>query len=371
MAIVLNECKSLEEELVMSYRRCHGWTHWLNVSSPGKDKGYFYNACTKFDDTWPAPLRLGRKYFRRVDYKDCPHLFDEYNRDVEEFTIDSPYIRSSYLALFTSGIEFYLLPDSTTRYITHKQEVGIPLRAGLDLALGGDATVLSVWKDNYCVGEWEWYIAHEPTLTAAIYERVMALGIPHSNVTADAANQGTPIIQRLGEMGMHIHGVHNQGAPKNKRIFVNRRAELAFNFRRLVLDRRLALDGMSTKLRRQMTEIMYFINDEEGKRRMQIEDKKLFRARHGYSPDHFDAAVLAHAQQNHYIFASVASAAAATAPVREKLETLEQAWEAVYGRHKTRAINNGAYRTSGGFSGRQIGRPLQRLNAQLGSYRRN
>ena len=43
MAIIVNEGKSVTEDIHGALRRCTGYNYWLEVSTPGEPKGFFYN----------------------------------------------------------------------------------------------------------------------------------------------------------------------------------------------------------------------------------------------------------------------------------------------------------------------------------------
>jgi len=360
MAIVLNECKSLEPEVVMAFRRCHGYTHWLNISSPGEPFGYFYEKCVSPNAVaYPKPMLPGIEYFRRISHEQCPHLKHEYERDILEFGEDDPYILSSYKALFCSATQLYIIRPEDLRYeYPARASLELPRRAGLDLSLGGDATVLSVWEGNYHVLEWIVREPHEPTLTAMISEKIRELDIDASQVYADAGGLGAPIIQRIRENGLAINGVFNNGAPRNKRAYKDRGTELAFNLRRLVLDKILNLDGTSQRLRREMSARYYSIKD--GKKI--LEPKVEFRARCGYSPDRFDAAILAHAGITHHAFRAAVRSAPNPAERGRPPVNWQQEMEQIYGKLDDRAANSGAWRTSGTFSRRRPGHAVRHPN---------
>ena len=349
MAIVLNEGKSLKNELVMSFRKCHGYTHWVTVSSPGEANGYFYDRCHDTAQVrYPAPLELGRYYHRKITWEDCPHLKAEYERDAAEFGANSPYVRSSYGAEFTAEGVLVLIDPYAMTYQYPAPMSMLPRRAGIDFALGGDACVMSIWEDNYFVREIEWYTRHEPTLTPLIADAIDVNRIPLSNIYGDAGNFGTVIMQRLGEMGYPINGVHNQAAAARKKVFLNRGTELAWNFRRIIVDKRLNLSKISSKLRRQCSERLYFLKDGN---KLQLEAKPDFRKRRGYSPDHLDAAILAHAGVQAAMFAPTV-APAEPEPVTVT-DTILRNWEKIYGKFK-RPGNGAIYRTSGCQPGKKV-----------------
>lgn len=366
MAIILNEGKSLDAELVMSFKRCHGYTHWLNISSPGDPSGYFYEKCQAPQQVWPAPVARGQWYFRRIDWTACPHLADEYKRDVEEFGLESPYIQSSYLAQFSTTNQLYIVAPNRIVYdYPAPNSFGMPRRAGLDLALGGDVAVLSIWEGNTFIKEREFFERHEPTLTRLLVAAIDEEQIPPSQVYADAGGTGTPIIQRMHEAGCMVNGVLNQGSPRNKKVFYNRGAELAINFQRLVYDKILNLSKASSKLKRQMG--MRYYTFKQGQ--ILLESKIEFRARTGFSPDHFDAAILAHAGVNHAILNEAAKTANSEDEKRKVPGNVWDDWNNIYGDLDNTTARAGAYRTGGFFGQRSIGTALQGVTERLGAAR--
>src|SRR5204863_301163 len=44
MAIIVNEWKSVDDEITKALRRCTGFNYWLGISSAGEDSGAFYRA---------------------------------------------------------------------------------------------------------------------------------------------------------------------------------------------------------------------------------------------------------------------------------------------------------------------------------------
>ena len=345
MAIVLNECKSLEPEIVLAFKRCHGYTHWLNISSPGDPIGYFYERCMTPKNVWPQKMALGEPTFRKITVHDCPHLLAEFQRDtdpVDGFSIEHPYIQSSYLANFVETSKLRIIPQARLIYdYPAKSKMGLPRRAGLDLSLGGDATVLSVWEGNYQVAEITFRERHEPTLTRLICAKIEEMGLDANQVVADAGGAGTMIIQRIRDEGFQIQGIHNGARAKQPKVYVNAGSETAMRFARLITDKLLNLQGVSDKLKRQMTERLYFVK--EG--RIQLEAKPDFRARTGYSPDEFDAAILAHVNCGAYVFRS---ASVENKPAPNILgKQFQQEWESIYGKPSTSSTNTTNYRTSG------------------------
>ena len=364
MAIILNECKSLEPEIVLAFKRCHGYTHWLNISSPGDPIGYFYEKCMTPKNVWPQPLVLGESYLRRITVHDCPHLKAEFVRDTnpeDGFDVSHPYIQSSYLAQFVEAGKMRIIPQDRILYAYPAKTNELPRRAGLDLSGGGDATVLSVWQGNYFVGEWEWRERHEPTLTMLVCGKIKELDIAPEQVVCDAGSMGTGIIQRMREEGLNVSGVHNQSAAKNKKVYLNRGAEMAMSFARLVTDKVLNLNGISQKLKRQMTERFYEVKDA----RIRLETKPDFRARCGYSPDNFDAAILAHANYPIHVFRAVDNADPDSKKPKDLGQNFKQEWESIYGKLDNDKARADLYRTSG-VNGRHTNQSVVDTHRRLG-----
>jgi hypothetical protein len=362
MVICLNECKSLDEAVIMAFKRCHGVTHWLNISSPGDPTGHFYEACANPHAVWPQPIVFGKKYFRRITVYDCPHLKSEFTRHLEDFDINSPFIRSSFLAEFSeSSIMLIVPPERIVYNYPVASALGMPRRCGIDLAFsaGGDATVMSIWEGNYQVAELEFNISYEPALTTVLCAKLDEYNVPATQAYVDGGGGGSTVIDRMREAGYAVNKVLNQNAAVNKRAYVNRGAELTFNFRRLILDQVLNLKSISAKLKVQVSKRHYFFKDT----RIQLESKIEFRARFGYSPDHFDAAILAHCGCNIYVFRALDAEkpAVQTGINQPSLAELKKNMEEIYGISSNKSANAGQWRTGGVFGRRYIGSPLRRL----------
>lgn len=364
MIIVLNEAKEFEDELITAFRKCHGYTHWVNVSSAGDPFGYFYEKCLKPDDQWPNPLKLGRNYFRKITVNDCPHLKSEFEFDLTEFDIDDPYIQNSYLSNFvTSGAFFVIPPDRLIYAFPPRDELGMPRRAGIDFGLGGDSTVISIWQGNHFIKEIEFNEAHEPTLTRMVCAAIRQENLECDQVCGDLGNFGQAIIPRIREDGLPILGLHNQSKPLNAKAYVNRGIETAMNFSRLVTDKLLNLDKLPSKLKRQMIQRQYFYKN--GKR--QLEDKAEFRARIGYSPNNLDAAILAHVNVSAHTLKAIS--ALILTQTADPNQHWKKEYEEIYGKLDNDRANAGVYRTSGTYGRREIGSPLRSINRRLAGSR--
>lgn len=368
MAIVLNECKSLSPAITDAFDRCHGYTHWVNISSPGKPVGYFYERCTKYHQCWPQAMVLGKWYHRHISYADCPHLQKAYERKVEELGPDHPLIQSSFRALFISGDQVFVVPlqDFNYAYPEKIRLPDLPRRAGVDLSLGGDLTVISIWEGNYFIKEIELQERHEPTLTRLLHAIFVQEKLEAKNVNADAGSFGITIIQRLQEAPYKyaINGIYNQGRALNPKVYENRVAEMAFNFRSMIQHRLLNLGKLSDKVKNQASARLYEFGDDG---RISLEPKKEYKARMGASPDHFDAALLANAHCNYFVLK------AAIHENRSRVESglidvpaqIHEEFKKIYGHTEYTATDANNLRRTSGVERKRIGAPVQRSDSRL------
>ena len=202
----------------------------------------------------------------------------------------------------------------------------------------------------------------QPKLLRALAEqRVKAVG----------SNNYRPVNVRViaatrRDLVREVNAVLNQARPRNKKVFYNRGAELAWNLRRLVYDQKLNLAKMSPRLDRQMPMRKYEIADNG---RIILEDKKEFRARAGFSPDHMDSAILANAGLSHHILKDITKNEEEQS--HKTPDEFYKQWNEVYGELDNHRANAGAYRTTGVFRHRQIESPIQGVAQRLGLARKH
>lgn len=284
MAIIVNEAKSVAEEIFKALRRCTGYTHWLNVSTPGEDRGYFYLSF----NNW--------KHKRRVDYTECTHMSDD--ERLEDLANDgehSAYYRSKWLALFTSVDGQYVIPRQTiTSLLANPPEdigAGWPLRIGIDLAAGSDETTVCVTRGNKVVKEL--YFREKDTTIAAdrINSFLLGLGLQfsHEHIYGDDGGVGHSIIDMLCRMGWQIRRIVNQSRAVKSTQFGNRGAELWDKAKRFFEEKLFNPTGLTQKTIDQLASRKYK-GISAGKTFLQ--SKKEAKAEGQHSPDRADAFIL-------------------------------------------------------------------------------
>lgn len=289
MLIVVNEGKSVTDEIHQALKRCTGFNYWLEVSSPGEPKGYCYSAAT----TW--------RYTRRVSYVDCPHLSDdEREEDKVLYGENSAYYRSKWLALFTStGGETIIPRELLDRLLQFPPNVtgfeAWPIRVGIDLSKGKDEIVLCFTKGNKCLKEIP-FRETDTTITADRIDRYLMdiLQCPdrkYEFIFADDGGIGGAIIDMLVRKGwINIKRIHNQSPAINKRHFGNRGAEAWDRVKRFFEEGIFDPTGLTDKTIDQLTSRK--TKDKLTGAKVYLQSKQEAKA-HGFdSPDRADAFIL-------------------------------------------------------------------------------
>lgn len=287
MCLIVNEAKSVTEEIHKALGRCSGYNYWLEVSSPGEPKGYLYHAFTNW------------KYSRRVTSYDCPHISpDEINDDKVLYGEQSAYFRSKHLALFTSLGGNVIIPIEVINRLKENPPafnlVGakwVP-RIGIDLSAGGDELCFAISVGNKQVVEETWK-ERDTTISAdRINSLLLKHNIPknHEYIFADDGGVGHAIIDMLVRKGWNIKRIHNQSPAINKRHYGNRGAEAYDRVKRLFEESLFNPAGMSDTCINQLCNRK--VKDKLEGAKVFLQSKKDAKA-HGFaSPDRADAFVL-------------------------------------------------------------------------------
>ena len=295
MAIIVNEAKSVEKPIFGALRRCTGYNYWLNVSTPGEPRGEFYDSWRY----WPNK--------KRVTVHDCPHQAkDEYEYDLKTLGEHDPLFRSKWLALFTSIGGRGVVNQLAWERLQEQLKAGnIPwikdiIRIGIDIALSnhGDETVISIWSGNKQLDQVTFRI-NDATRLADTIERELLKHVKktHEYIFADDGGVGRAVIDILRRRGwIGLKRVLNQSAPRSKKNFRNRGAELWYKFAKLI--EHLAIIPLNDeKLHEQIVNRKYKESD-QGIDKLLLESKQTCAARGEKSPDRADAAVIAFSDIN-------------------------------------------------------------------------
>jgi len=232
-AIIVNEGKSIAEPIWEALSRCNGFTHWIEVSSPGRPDGHFFRTCTSTRTTSSGANAVIKVV---VVSDDCPHLGGEdyIKRLVEIYGSRDHYmVKSMVDADFSSADEQVVITydiynrllayQINTEHIADTKNCG-----GLDLAFGGDEIRLQVRNGNKHLGGESLISKDTSVICNTINRWIIKWNLQTSVVYTDAGGLGAPIVSLLrGQYGLKcITPINNQWSAKNGIAYKNLGVEI-------------------------------------------------------------------------------------------------------------------------------------------------
>ena len=293
MAVLIDEAKTITDEMFQAFSRFTGYSQWIEVSSPGAMDGQFYKNCSLAQQKAGAgrcdPLQLGKIYERKVTAFECPNIPRAHIEAVKvQFGENSLPYRTGILAEFTSLEDAAVIKQEKTIYPAPEwHDLGQPLRAGIDLSLGGDETVCIITSGNKVVHKYIWHIEDSAVLRDKIKTTLAYHQVDPANANCDGGGLGKVVIQMLWAAGCMVKKINNESAAVYKREFLNRGMEMYWKVMRLVEEKVLILPHEDAVLMHQLvTRRQEYRN---GKLKLQSKEEL------SESPDRADAYVLAYA----------------------------------------------------------------------------
>lgn len=302
MMLIMNEAKSIKEELFDALSRCTGYSHWLEISSPGPRLGHMYRAASNAS-AYPNPVDLGMYYFRKVTAYECPHIPKAHIQAMAyDKGEDSPWFKSSILAEFSDFDEPIAIPcntwDKCFNFPCTPQ--GNDIAIGLDLAAGGNENACFVRRGNRVIHFFAF--RQEDTVFAAnmIDKQLEPWKGTDYVFRADDGGVSHAINDMLRTKGWRILRTNNQSQAYNPKEYLNLGAQFYFHVKRLMERNDIILPGARNresptpplypevaKLREQLTSRRYKGEDStQGKYALEPKEKG------ANSPDRGDAFVL-------------------------------------------------------------------------------
>lgn len=302
MAIVINEAKSVVDPIFDAFKRCNGYNRWIEISSPGRTGGHFYNMWRRCVQ-WPEKYKPNttRWYGRRVTAYECPHISRNVIEDDKLILGESSSLfRSIYLAEFTDlGEQVIVTQEMIEKCLARNHEhISKFPTAGIDLSLGGDETTGYCINGNKILESFGFRgvtdaIKCAETVVGYLNSWRNSYGLKPEYVAADDGGVGRGILDIIRRSGWEVRRVCNQSAAINKTQFLNRGCELYHNVRRLCEIGMLNFDEVrDAALLDQLKSRRYKQHATLGK--LVLETKADAKADGRGSPDRADAYVLAH-----------------------------------------------------------------------------
>lgn len=294
MLVIVNEAKSVSEATFTAMERWTGYNIWLNVSSAGLMMGTFFRNVSRAV-SYPKPYVHGQLYTRCITAYDCPHIAKSTIQRKKE-TLDPNVFANIYLGEFLSNGDECVIPQDALIAARRQPPLHYGLSdmaGGLDLSLGGDATVLVTRKGNAIHAMDEWKMSNAVALAQAISQKLKDRGYVKDKtpIYADIGGLGQPIASMLTFIhGWNIIPILNNRKARNSKMFCHGGTEDWFNFKELVMKKELVWKVSSNILDQELTTRLFF-RDDNGV--VHLQSKPDAKAKGNHSPDHADALVLA------------------------------------------------------------------------------
>lgn len=291
LILITNEAKSIDPTILAAMDRCRGYSHWLEVSSPGGRSGTFYKNW-KRANKYPSALKAEPfKYFgRQVTYHDCPHISEaEAQIVLDKHGEQSLIYQTSFLANFYEEEGDVVIPATFVESCDTVAPTGDDIGIGLDCAAGGDETVVMIRRGNRLV---KWKAFTESNIKrAANTVNDFLHEVKHGTYifNADDGGVGRGFLDELVYLGWTIQRRHNQSLAYNKAKFLNLGAEIYWHTRDL-FQARLIVAPTDDDTRRQL--FTRKKDTQEGSGKIKLPSKRLLREQGIQSPDRADAFVL-------------------------------------------------------------------------------
>lgn len=295
LCVIVNESKTVPDAMFEALQRCT-FNRWLEVSSPGKTSGHMFENY-KRALVWPERYEKDKWYARKISAYDCPHISATRVEDEkEQYGEHHPWFRSARLAEFTSMDEQVVITLENIRklQLINPEPKDGTLRAGLDLAAGGDENALFIVRGNEVIGS-EIFRAEDTNVTVnAVIDFLHKWGFrpdKASNIFADHGGVGASYAGHFREKGWEFSWIMNQSPALRRAQYGNRGAEMWFQFAKLIEHGCVVLPTKDNKLISQLTSRYYRQHLTTGK--IILEAKREAKAKGHGSPDRADALVLA------------------------------------------------------------------------------
>jgi hypothetical protein len=294
-AIIVDEGKTVADDIYDALERCTGYTHRLEISSAGKSSGRFYSM-------WHNKEIEDVVLKKRITAFMCPHIpVEEINQKIKKYGLHDPLIRSSIYSEFTSTdqqvvITRELLLKSASLCSEHY--IFGPLRAGFDLAAGGDENSMSVWLGNKEISAYHCKYGDTSKTVREYIDFIQSFKgqLKAENVYADDGGVGRGILDNFREKGYKFQRILNQSRPFDNTRYSNRGTELWWNFRRFIEEYQVLFlknekGDLDNTLLNQLSNRYYKTQTGTGK--IILEAKQLAKKEGHPSPDRADAIILA------------------------------------------------------------------------------
>jgi hypothetical protein len=294
-AIIVDEGKTVTDGIYEAIENCIGFTHRIDISSAGSSNGQFHG-------NWNNHELDGIIFKKRVTAFDCGHIKQQdIETRIKKYGLHHPRIRNSVFSEFTSADEQVVITREllikSASLCSRFYDFG-PLRAGLDLAAGGDENSISVWRGNKEIASKHWV---KKDTVEAVNDIILFLKsfkgeLKEENIYADDGGVGRPMLDILKHSGFNVNRVWNQSRAFDFTHYANKATEYWWNFKRFIEEYQVLFlknekGDIDPTLLTQLSNRYYKQQDSSGK--VILESKQKAKSEGHPSPDRADAVILA------------------------------------------------------------------------------
>lgn len=249
MGLFLSEDKTIPDEINIAINKCTGYTHRVHASTPGGQRGHFYDYCmgaVRRDDLNGVMEAGSTDWIQyHIPASKCSHLKESYikqmKRDLPGGENGAAYKSQVEAEFAMEEGEMIVLPYTyiwqavrNTFKTKHKPE---PFNTGgLDLSDGGAETALSVRNGNKHLKTIPFRFDDSENTIEYLQQlfRENDLASPEALIFADCIGAGYPVLCRLRKLGWkNIRFVDSRRASSMPKVYKNLNAEIWFHMQQL------------------------------------------------------------------------------------------------------------------------------------------
>jgi len=242
---IINEAKSVQEDIFKATSRWTGVTHDLCVSSPGKKSGTMFKRVAD-SVLYPNDVELNKWFFRRVTAFECKHIATAHIQEIfYTYGENSPHTKSVIFAEFSDYDEPVIISEEVWDKLFNNPPpwTGHDIGIGLDLAGGGDEDAGVVRQGNKVIHSF-FFRQKDTDLASDLIDMQLEPWKTTDYVfNADNGGLGQAILDKLAQKGWNIQRRNNQSPAFDKRQFLNLGAEVWHHVKRLMERRDIILPG--------------------------------------------------------------------------------------------------------------------------------
>jgi phage terminase large subunit len=276
--IAVDEAKSVDDKIFESLARCT-IDYKIFASSTGAAQGQFYRCFTEERAAW---------WSLRVPSTLCPHISKEKREaDRKKFGEHSYLYRSMHLAEFTDDASLSIITPALIRGNLENPSAFIPgsLTALCDFAAGGDENVIAICDGNRVYIAAAWRETDTMQAVRQFIAQFQRLKLTPGAISGDEGGLGTVMCDALEDAGWYISRVNNGAAASRSDVYANRGAEIWFEAKRLIEERKMILPDDPVFIRQATNRRVEYT----GTQKLRAESKEAMRNRGVSSPDRADA----------------------------------------------------------------------------------